>query len=58
MNGALDFHPASLDLGFQQRDTFAQLLHRERIEVLPGKLHQQIIFATRKIFVGVHMPKR
>ncbi len=57
INGAVYFHPTSLDLRFQRRDALVQFLDRKRIEVLPRELEKQVVLATRKIFVGVHHPQ-
>ena len=50
----MNFHPASFDLGLEQRDPFLELLHRKRVEILLGELRDKVVLATRKIFVGVH----
>ncbi len=54
INGALDPGAGPRDLGLEQRDALVQLLDRERIEILAAQLGDQIVLATRKIFVGVH----
>jgi NADPH2:quinone reductase len=42
------------DLRFQGRDAGVELLDRQRIEILPGQLHQRIVGLAREKLVQVH----
>ena len=54
VNGAFFSHPRSGDFFLERLYTLFQLLDRQRVEVLDRQLAEQIVLATRKIFVGVH----
>lgn len=54
VNGAFNPRSGSSYLRLEQFDPLLQLLDRERVEVLHGQLAEQIVLATRKVFVGVH----
>ena len=56
VNGAFNPGFASRDLGLEQRDPLLQLLDRIGIEVLLAQLGDEVVLATRQIFVGVHGP--
>ena len=56
VNGSIYFASAPNDLRLQGGDAFVQLVDRQGIEVLPPQLGEQVVLATRKIFVGVHGP--
>ena len=49
-------HPGNLYL--QIGNPAVKLRHRQRIEILPGKLRHRIIGTTRKILLGIHVPER
>ena len=56
VNGALHSRFCADDLRFEQRDALLAFLDRIGVEVLLAQLSNQIVLATRKIFVGVHRP--
>ena len=58
VNGAFNPRFASRDLCLEHCDAFVKLLDRKRIEVLRSQLAEQIVLATRQIFVGVHGSQR
>jgi hypothetical protein len=58
VNGAFKPRFAPRDLGLELLDALVKLLDRKRIEVLRRQLAEQIVLATRQIFVGVHGPQR
>ena len=53
----VELGPHPDDLGFEQRDPRLQLLHRERIEVLPGQQRQRVVGLVREELVEVHRGK-
>ena len=58
VNGVVDLSATSRDLGVERVDAFLQLVDRQRIEILSGKLGDQIARAAGKAVVGFHAGKR
>lgn len=56
VNGAFNPRFASGDLRLEQRNALVKLVDRIGVEVLLAQLGNQIVLATRQIFVGVHGP--
>ena len=57
VNGAFYFHAGAGDFAFQRRDPHFQLGYRQRIEILPRELCEQIV-GTGKCVVQVHDRQR
>lgn len=56
VNGAFNFCFGSRNFTFERRDALVQFIDRKGIEVLRRKLAEEVVLATRKVFVGVHLP--
>ena len=58
VNGALHSRFCANNLGFEQRYALLAFLDRIGVEILLAQLSDQIVLATRQIFVGVHRAKQ
>ena len=58
VNGGFELAPGARDLGFQRRGAGVQLVHRPRIEILPGKGGQRVVWPLREKFFHVHDAER
>jgi hypothetical protein len=54
VNGAFAFTTGSFDFRLEQREALIQFLDRERVEILPGELEDQIVLAAGKSLFDVH----
>ena len=54
LNRVRNFGTTSCDLRLERGDARVEFVDREGIEVLPSEVAEQIVLATRQIFVGVH----
>lgn len=57
LNRVRNFGTTSCDLRLERGDARVEFVDREGIEVLPSEVAEQIVLATRQIFVGVHHPR-
>ena len=54
VNSAFNFCFGSRNFTFERRDALVQLVDRQWIEVLHRQLAEEVVRATRQVFVGVH----
>lgn len=55
VNSAFNFCFGSRNFTFERRDALVQFVDRQRIEILHRQLAEEVVLATRKFFVGVHL---